>query len=183
MGTTMNTTMTVGMSSPDLPRPKKRPLPNEGIDFPVTPMLDMSFQLLAFFILTFQAPTRETRIDLYLPAAPVALPGAPEGLASPRPTRVQEQDLETDLIVQAKANEFGDLAVLTLAGSEVPDTVELEIRLRRYTMFLEGEPIQVRILADDRLRYEEAARIIGAASAAGAASIRLSGPGDSGPSP
>ncbi len=178
----MAMTMTTGMSAPDLPRPKK-PLPNEGIDFPVTPMLDMSFQLLAFFILTFQAPTRETRIDLYLPAAPVALPGAPEGLATPRPTRVEEQDLDTDLIVQAKADEFGDLAALTLAGSEVPSTVELETRLRRYATLLRGEPIRVRILADDSLRYEEAARIIGAATAAGASAIRLSGPGDSGPNP
>jgi hypothetical protein len=57
---------------------RKQGLP-EDVPFPVTPMLDMAFQLLAFFILTFQAPTRETRIDLYLPSAPIALPGADRG--------------------------------------------------------------------------------------------------------
>ena len=38
-------------------------------------MLDMAFQLLAFFVLTFQAPSSETRLDLDLPATPAALPG------------------------------------------------------------------------------------------------------------
>ncbi|CAN5647116.1 hypothetical protein BH23PLA1_BH23PLA1_10780 [soil metagenome] len=168
--------MPMTMTPPDVSQ-ARRSQPPEGIDFPVTPMLDMSFQLLAFFILTFQAPTRESRIDLYLPAAPVALPGDPKGLATPRPTRVDDLDLETDLIIQAQADEFGDLAFLSLAGAEVPSPEELEGRLRRYAQILAGEPIRVRILADDSLRYEEAARIIGAAASAGASAIRLSGPG------
>ena len=40
-------------------------------------MLDMAFQLLAFFILTFKAPSAETHIDLHLPATPAALPRRP----------------------------------------------------------------------------------------------------------
>ena len=48
----------------------------EEVQFPVTPMLDMAFQLLAFFVLTFQAPTSETHLDLTLPATPAAMPGA-----------------------------------------------------------------------------------------------------------
>ncbi len=52
-----------------------RPKPPDTVYFPVVPMLDMAFQLLAFFILTFQAPSGESRIDLDLPAAPAALPG------------------------------------------------------------------------------------------------------------
>ena len=51
----------------------------------MTPMLDMAFQLLAFFILTFKAPSAETHLDLDLPATPVALPAASEAKLSPRP--------------------------------------------------------------------------------------------------
>jgi hypothetical protein len=41
-----------------------RPGPPDDVMFPVTPMLDMAFQLLAFFILTFKAPSAETHLDL-----------------------------------------------------------------------------------------------------------------------
>ena len=52
----------------------------EEVPFPVTPMLDMAFQLLAFFILTFQAPSLETHLDLYLPAAATAYASPKSGL-------------------------------------------------------------------------------------------------------
>jgi|GEM_PF-253893 len=38
-------------------------------DLPITPMLDMSFQLLAFFILTFKSGPTEGQLALLLPAA------------------------------------------------------------------------------------------------------------------
>ena len=60
-------------------------------------MLDMAFQLLAFFILTFKAPSAETHLDLHLPANPVALPAASRGEAHPAPVRNVDTDLENDL--------------------------------------------------------------------------------------
>jgi biopolymer transport protein ExbD len=64
----------------------------------------------------------------------------------------------------------------------VPDLAALGDRLRRYTQILEGRPLRVRLVADDGLRYEEAARVIATCSAAGVAAIRLADPG-SAPSP
>ena len=69
------------------PRRARQPARPRRSQFPVTPMLDMAFQLLAFFILTFQAPSAETHLDLYLPATPVALPGAAAGPGRGRPPR------------------------------------------------------------------------------------------------
>ncbi|QDV35140.1 ExbD/TolR family protein [Tautonia plasticadhaerens] len=167
------------MTGPDgtpAPRPRRR-TPEEPFEFPVAPMLDMSFQLLAFFILTFQAPTGESRIDLYLPSAPAALVAAPDSASTGRnrPVPGATSDLETDLVVRAEADELGDLVSLSLQGSDVPDADALAGRLRRYREQLAGEPVKVRIEADDRLRYEEAARVIGACSAAGVDSVRLAG--------
>lgn len=148
----------------------------EEVQFPVTPMLDMAFQLLAFFILTFQSPSSETRLDLYLPTTPVALPGTPRGQARVTPPRRSELDLENDLRIRAEADDLGDLKSLKLGDTPLPDLEALADRLRRYSAVLEGRPLRVRLSADDRLRYEEAARIIGTCNAVGVASIRLADP-------
>jgi biopolymer transport protein ExbD len=160
------------------PPPRQyRPQPPDDVFFPVVPMLDMAFQLLAFFILTFRAPSAETHIDLHLPSTPAALPAAPRGQARPRASRAVDADLENDLLVRALADDLGDLKALRLGEAEVPDLAALGERLRRYTGLLGNRPLRVRLVADDRLRYEPAARIIATCSAAGVAAVRLAQPG------
>lgn len=154
----------------------RRPEPPEEVQFPVTPMLDMAFQLLAFFILTFQAPSSETHVDLELPAKPLALPGESTGKAQPPPARAVDTDLENDLFVRATANELGDLKSLKLGEAVLNDARMLGNRLRRYVAVLDGRPLRVRLVADDNLRYEPAARILAAISSAGVTSVRLTSP-------
>ena len=141
------------------------------------PMLDMAFQLLAFFIITFKPPSAETHLDLDLPATPVALPSASRGDAQPIPARNVDTDLENDLLVRAEADDLGDLKVLKLGEAPVPDLATLGKRLRLYTQLLDGKPLRVRLVADDKLRYEPAARIIAVCSSAGVGAIRLTPPG------
>jgi biopolymer transport protein ExbD len=160
------------------PRSRRyRPGPPDEVAFPVAPMLDMAFQLLAFFILTFKAPSAETHLDLNLPASPVSLPAASRGEAHPTPARNVDSDLENDLLVRAEADDLGDLKALRLGEAVLPDLATLGTRLRRYTKLLDGRPLRVRLVADDSLRYEPAARIIATCSAAGVAAIRLTQPG------
>ena len=146
-------------------------------------MLDMAFQLLAFFILTFQAPTTETRLDLYLPTTPIALPGAARGQAQSKASRRFDLDLENDLQIKAEADDLGELKSLKLGDAVIPDLDALSDRLKRYAAVLEGKPLRVRIAADDRLRYEVAAQIIGACNAVGVSSIRLADPAQAQPQP
>ena len=87
---------------------RQRLTEHKEVMFPVTPMLDMAFQLLAFFVLTFQAPTGETRLDLYLPAAPAVLPSLPGGQARTTTAR-NDSDLENDLLLRVEADDLGDL--------------------------------------------------------------------------
>jgi biopolymer transport protein ExbD len=148
-------------------------VPPEEVQFPVTPMLDMAFQLLAFFILTFQSPTSETRLDLYLPTMPAALPGAARGQARATPPRRVESDLEEVVQIRAEADDLGDLKSLRLGDSILPDAEALADPLRRYKSVLDGRPLRVRLSADDRLRYEVAARLIGVCNSVGVASIKL----------
>jgi biopolymer transport protein ExbD len=152
-------------------RRSKRPRPPDEVAFPVTPFLDMAFQLLAFFILTFRPPSRETRIDLYLPSAPSTLPKAPRGrILAPRP---DDPDLENDLQIRATADARGGLSSLRLGETAVRDAKDLEKRVRQYSRLLNGKVLRVTFIAPDALRYEEAAQIIGACEAAGVMSVRL----------
>ena len=160
------------------PRARRyRPAPPDEVAFPVTPMLDMAFQLLAFFIITFKPPSAETHLDLDLPATPAALPSASRGDAQPTPARNVDTDLENDLLVRAEADDLGDLKALKLGEALVPDLATLGKRLQRYTQLLDGKPLRVRLVADDKLRYEPAARIIAVCSSAGVNAIRLTPPG------
>jgi len=152
-----------------------RSRPVETIPFPVTPMLDMAFQLLAFFILTFQPPTRETRIDLDLPATAAALPSGEASETSVVPS-TDVDILETDLTIHAHSQPNGDLRSLRLGGVDVPSVAVLEDRLRKYRALLENRPLRIQVIPDARLHYGEAARVLGACSAAGATSIRLPEP-------
>lgn len=155
---------------------KRRRAPEIGVEFPVTPMLDMAFQLLAFFVLTFQAPSAETHLDLYLPATPAALPGAEAGRSNQAPARRADLDLENDLIIRATADEFGGLKSLSLGDAPIADLATLGRKLSQYRDLMRDGLLRVRLQGDDRLRYEEAARIVGVCSESGVASIRLSGP-------
>ena len=161
-----------------VPQPRRpRSRPPEEVAFPVTPMLDMAFQLLAFFVLTFQVPSAETHLDLDLPVTPIALPGGPQGQARAGTERSVDADLENDLFIRLEANDLGDLKALRLGEARLSDLDALGDRLRRYTEVLNGRPLRVRLVADDGLRYEEAARVMAICSASGVAAIRLSDPG------
>jgi biopolymer transport protein ExbD len=157
-------------------RPRHRPGMPEEVMFPVTPMLDMAFQLLAFFVLTFQAPSAETHLDLDLPATPAALPATARGQSRQPPVTKADSDLENDLWVRVEADDLGDVKALRLGEAALPDIPALGDRLKRYAGVLEGRPLRVRLVADDSLRYEEAARVMAACSAAGVASLRLTSP-------
>lgn len=158
------------------PRGRIRDRDVEEVPFPVTPMLDMAFQLLAFFILTFQVPSLETHVDLYLPSVPAALVGDPEGRAKAEPSKSFESDLESELRVRASAEELGRLKDLTLENESLAGPNELRARVAEFRRNSASRPLRVLLIADDALRYEEAARLIAAISAAGATSIRLADP-------
>jgi biopolymer transport protein ExbD len=160
----------------------RRPGPPEEVSFPVAPMLDMAFQLLAFFILTFQPASNELRIDLEMPVAAATQPRAEGGQARLDASRIGLADLgiESDLRVTAQSDAEGNLVSIKLGLTQVPDVSTLEDRLKRYAKVLDNKPLSVTLIADPRLLYDEAARIVAAAQSAGARSIHLAEPSPSG---
>ena len=120
----------------------RRPQPPDEVAFPVTPMLDMAFQLLAFFILTFQEPTAETHLDLHLPATPLALPSESTGKAQPPASRRVDADLENDLWIRAQADDLGDLRSIQLGESDLPDLAALGCRYVQGFYFSQPVPFE-----------------------------------------
>jgi biopolymer transport protein ExbD len=83
-------------------------------DLPITPMLDMSFQLLAFFIVTFKPAPTEGQIALALPHEEPSPPPAAWFRKDEAP------DKPRDYVVRATATESGALAKLTLVEENSP---------------------------------------------------------------
>ena len=74
-------------------------------DLPITPMLDMSFQLLAFFIMTFKVAPTEGQIMLTLPKEEGGGPGMPGPIDIDKPLHY---------IVRVVAADDGSVGQLTL---------------------------------------------------------------------
>src|SRR6266704_1912795 len=97
-------------------------------ELPITPMLDMSFQILFFFVMTYHPSALEGQLDLHLPAQPNE-----RGITQPG-----QLDLPTDVTVVVGTQRdglnhggIGQLVVQSLSGEKVaPDLKALGEELK-----------------------------------------------------
>jgi biopolymer transport protein ExbD len=133
------------------------------VDVQLTPMIDVVFQLLAFFLVTFKVAAVEGDFSLKLPARD-------DGFVNAPPTAID---------VRLSAADDGDLRLVAAAGGPVfrgPAFGGGEAnagfsRLARYiadrvaaARAAGQEEPEVRITADDGLRYEHVVDAVAAAS-------------------
>jgi biopolymer transport protein ExbD len=81
-------------------------------DLPITPMLDMSFQLLAFFIMTFKPTPTEGQIAM-------TLPPADQGGGSGIPSITDEQPKK--YVIRVAATDGGGIGTITFREEGSPD--------------------------------------------------------------
>lgn len=136
----------------------------KGIDveIPVTPMLDMAFQLLTFFILTYRPAPSEGQFGMNLmPAAPIikmdaAAPPASDANANPDVPAA----LRT-MTTQLRANPDGTLGRVTIEENELQGMEQLRAKLREILDPSKDLPFeQALIQADPDLKYEELMKVI-----------------------
>ena len=85
---------------------------------PITPMLDMTFQLLFFFIMTFKPPVgEETEIPFSLPADENKKASAAK--PQDKPPEDAPPKFEADLTITLVANQTGDLRKIEFKGTGV----------------------------------------------------------------
>jgi biopolymer transport protein ExbD len=137
---------------------------------PIAPMLDMAFQLLTFFVLTYRpAPAEGQFVMTLLPPQPAtqASAAAPTEAAPSSELPVALRTLPTIL----KAGEGGRLARVVLEQTEVPvpnDRAELSRTLEESLLKYFQDPDlpfdQTLLKVDPNLRYSELMTVINAYS-------------------
>lgn len=133
-------------------------------DLPITPMLDMSFQLLAFFVLTFRPQPVEAQLPLVLPRQE----GAAAATALPDPLSPEDDE---ELVVQVFAADNGmplELFAAPKTGSFSlgKDTAALVPYLREKAAGRPAPP-RLRLEIGDRLNYQYVIKLMDEARRAG----------------
>ncbi len=124
-----------------LPRSKSRDAAR--VDLQMTPMIDVVFQLLIFFILSFRIVQAEGDLAIKLPL-------------DVQPGPIVDRPSVPPLTVQLQANERGDLRSVLLNQREIADFAELRSEVEQVTLdnFESREEIRVDIQCDEQLKYE-----------------------------
>ncbi len=132
-------------------------LPNHAssspVSFNMTPMIDVVFLLIIFFLLSSHLARRESHVELSLPAA------------------ISGEDAWDEKTPRCTLNVLADGTIL-LAG-RVTGHAELDRRLRNFQAEL-GPRAEVRIRADRRAAYQYVSPILSAAARVGIRSVTFS---------
>jgi biopolymer transport protein ExbD len=131
-----------------------------NLNIVITPMLDMTFQLLFFFVLTFQpASALEGSLEFSLPATPEPRGLEPVTAVNSEPPLNEPPDPAQKLTLVVKTTRDGvhdgnikDLILESEGGAEVVGNIDA---LRQALAARRPEPgkSQIKIAADSRLKY------------------------------
>jgi biopolymer transport protein ExbD len=127
------------------------------VKVPITPMLDMAFQLLTFFIMTYRPAPTEGQFSMNLLPAQKAVEINKEQPKDAAPT--MDASLRT-LTTTLRAGENGKIGEMTLNDKPMPGIAELKTELESFV----NDPIssfdQAVINVDPNLKYSEVVKVI-----------------------
>jgi biopolymer transport protein ExbD len=147
-----------------MPRERKDQ-PGSTVDLPVTPMLDMTFQLLFFFIVTFNPASAEGKLDFALPGGS----GASRDSSSTLPPAVIV--VSSELKLQVDTSPAG--AIARIIVEQTPnrhgchDVSELATYLQHVRKAQADRPAEVAIEAQGQLKYAALMEVVDVCNKAG----------------
>ncbi|MFO0916485.1 MAG: biopolymer transporter ExbD [Pirellulales bacterium] len=140
-------------------RRKKRRRSFEGVELNLAAMLDMAFQLLMFFILTFNPTPAESQLAMLLPPAyPVTRLVQPRAVAPDGSGAVAVP--KSDIVVTALADAEGSVRDLAVDDQIVPDFDRLRLAFRRAVADRTAEACEVVVQIDEKLSYQNLMRVL-----------------------
>jgi len=166
------------------------------ITLPITPMLDMSFQLLFFFISTFKLPTgMEGALELNLPSEAAAKADTIQNVDPSKASEDAPPDLKDEVTISVQTlTQGGDpdnsISMMTLeeASGKTPlpppvggyprDLPDLTAKLKEIADKKTETPTTVKIQGDSTLKWRDVVRVMDACRKAGLPSISFSQPPD-----
>ena len=141
-------------------RRKKKRRPQGDVELNLAAMLDMAFQLLTFFILTFKPAPVEGQVLLRMPPPqPVTNVNAGQKAGADASNTNPVQGLNT-LVISAIANADGGLRQIGVGDATMGSVPALERKLATILGDPAGVFDQVIVQVDSRLRYDELMQII-----------------------
>jgi biopolymer transport protein ExbD len=163
-------------------RLKEDPAP--GVVLPITPMLDMTFQIFAFFIMTFHPAALEGQMEMTLPAAGEA---KAKDISTVDPTKPSDADLElpSEVTVMVRTVRDGvndgaisQIVVQQLEGeTPVNDLAGLKRHLEKIRTGLKNQD-DIKIQADSKLKYAFVVEVMDTCIKAGFARVGFAPPPD-----
>jgi biopolymer transport protein ExbD len=134
-------------------RRKRKRRTQADVELNVTAMLDMAFQLLAFFVLTFRPAPVEGQILLRMPPPqPVTNVNAGDP-AGQDPKNTNPLEGLTTLVISAYANPDGRLRQLAVGDAPIGGLTALEVKLGQVLADPGSVFDQVIVQVDSRLHY------------------------------
>ena len=150
----------------------KRP-PTERVepDLPITPMLDMAFQLLAFFLITFRPSPTEVQLALALPRENKGGPEArlPDATEKPSVYTVRVTAAENGTIGNVTISEEGAVAAKDL-GTKV-EAVRDELKAVAAGLSRENRTGKLTLELDEKLVQEYVVQLMDTGVRAGFADL------------
>jgi biopolymer transport protein ExbD len=144
---------------------------SEEVELNLASMLDMAFQLLAFFILTFQPPPAEMQILMRMPPAQAVLGGGTQAAGSDETKKPEEVKPVKTLLVTVLAAENGGIMAPMQVGvpgqkeglANIPVDKELNALTNELDKYFKGSADafdQVIVQASPELCYGELMRVV-----------------------
>jgi biopolymer transport protein ExbD len=156
-------------------------------NLPVTPMLDMAFQLLAFFVMTYHPSDLEGQMDLSLPSEAITQAEKKEDIDPNVKPDAKPLELPANLTVLVRTQQDGvnngRISALTLQDESGPQPVDnlkkLKDDLKTRREIVENKE-NIKIQADGKLKWDEVIQVMDVCQQAGFRNISFVPPPDFG---
>lgn len=137
-------------------RRRRRRLSAEGIELNLAAMLDMAFQLLMFFILTFNPAQVESQVVAFMPAAkPVTSPKVERIKSDPQ---LVQASAANEIVVTVAGSPSGQIERLAVDGEIIDNLGDLNASVHNAICRQSCDELTVQV--DAKLCYEELMQVV-----------------------
>lgn len=155
---------------------RRKPEPGPEPNLPVTPMLDMAFQLLAFFVMTYHPSSFEGQMELSLPSEAITQAKTQADVdREAKPDKDQDLQLTANVTVIVRTQRdnvnngmISDISLQDEAGMHPVgnslDNLLSELKTRSATV---ENKENIKIQADNKLKWEEVVNVMDVCQQAG----------------
>jgi biopolymer transport protein ExbD len=151
--------------------------PMPGVALPITPMLDMAFQLLTFFIFTYHPSGLEGQLPLALPSGPnhqKGVEGAPKNPGG-------DLEFPAELTVSVRALQGGgphdgDISALSVRNADGKEQALADLPALQEYLTKAPRKEAIKVAGDGKLKVKSTLKVLDACRRAGFRQVSLVAP-------